>query len=229
MPVIVFASPKGGVGKSTSALLLAQEIAVEGATVSLLDADPNEAIKKWHDAADAPENLSVFGDITEDSITNKIDEESARSQIVIIDLEGSKNLKMSRALGRADLVVIPLKPSQLDAIGAADAIKLVRAEEASFRRPIPHVALFTMTNAAIVTRDHRAAKEELQGGGVDIFDVTLTDRSAFRAIFAYNSMLRDLPASEVSNVPAAVSNAHAFAEEAIEKLRAAIKLTGDAA
>lgn len=229
MPVIVFASPKGGVGKSTSALLLAQEIAFEGATVSLLDADPNEAIKKWHDAAEAPENLAVFGSITEDSITSRIDEESARSQIVIIDLEGSKNLKMSRALGRADLVVIPLKPSQLDAIGAADAIKLVRAEEASFRRPIPHAALFTMTNAAIVTRDHRAAKAELQEGGVDIFDVTLTDRSAFRAIFAYSSMLRELPTSEVSNVPAAISNAHAFAKEAIERLRAAVKLTGDAA
>ena len=32
MPVIVFASPKGGAGKSTSAVVLATELALKGAT-----------------------------------------------------------------------------------------------------------------------------------------------------------------------------------------------------
>ena len=41
MPVIVFASPKGGVGKSTAAVLLASEIAEAGKATTLIDADPN--------------------------------------------------------------------------------------------------------------------------------------------------------------------------------------------
>ena len=40
MPTIVFASPKGGVGKSTSAVLLATELASHGGSVTMIDADP---------------------------------------------------------------------------------------------------------------------------------------------------------------------------------------------
>ena len=38
MPTIVFASPKGGAGKSTSAVVLATELAGQGATVAIVDA-----------------------------------------------------------------------------------------------------------------------------------------------------------------------------------------------
>src|SRR5215210_2509897 len=47
MPTIVFASPKGGVGKSTSAILLATELAGKGASVTVIDADPNKPLSRW--------------------------------------------------------------------------------------------------------------------------------------------------------------------------------------
>ena len=48
MPVISFVSPKGGVGKTTSALILATELAAQGASrVTIIDADPNLPIAKW--------------------------------------------------------------------------------------------------------------------------------------------------------------------------------------
>ncbi len=43
MPTIVFVSPKGGVGKTTAALLLASELA-RAAPVTVVDADPNHPI-----------------------------------------------------------------------------------------------------------------------------------------------------------------------------------------
>jgi chromosome partitioning protein len=46
MPTIVFVSPKGGAGKTTSALILASQIA-RGTTVTIVDADPNHPIKTW--------------------------------------------------------------------------------------------------------------------------------------------------------------------------------------
>jgi chromosome partitioning protein len=39
MPTIVFASPKCGAGKSTSAVVLATELAGQGASVMIIDAD----------------------------------------------------------------------------------------------------------------------------------------------------------------------------------------------
>ena len=54
MPTIVFASPKGGVGKSTSAVLLATELARKGAAVTIIDADPNKPVSDWAKRAGPP-------------------------------------------------------------------------------------------------------------------------------------------------------------------------------
>lgn len=47
MPTIVFVSPKGGAGETTSAIVLATWIAVRGRAVTVIDADPNHQIKTW--------------------------------------------------------------------------------------------------------------------------------------------------------------------------------------
>ena len=47
MPTIVFASPKGGAGKSTSAVVLAAELALREADVVIIDADPNRPVSSW--------------------------------------------------------------------------------------------------------------------------------------------------------------------------------------
>ena len=44
MPTIAFVSPKGGAGKSTSALLLATALA-KVSEITLIDADPNHPIR----------------------------------------------------------------------------------------------------------------------------------------------------------------------------------------
>lgn len=42
MPVIVFASSKGGVGKTTAAIVLASELARHKTSLTLIDVDPNQ-------------------------------------------------------------------------------------------------------------------------------------------------------------------------------------------
>ena len=222
MPVIVFASPKGGVGKSTSALLLAQVLASEGASVSMIDADPNQPLGTWAKHADKPENLTIIPDVTEKTIIERIDEESERVPFVVVDLEGSMNLTASRAIGRASLVIIPMQASHLDAQNGIKTIRLIRTEEQSFRRSIPHCVLFTKTHPATITQDHRAARDELVSGGVPVLGTSLTERSAFKAIFAYNSMIGELP-DNISNIPKAVKNAEDFAAEVVAHLKEAVR------
>ena len=56
MPTISFASSKGGAGKSTSAVLLATELAQHGTTVTIIDADPNQPVLRWSKKTGKPES-----------------------------------------------------------------------------------------------------------------------------------------------------------------------------
>ncbi len=58
MPTIVFASPKGGAGKSTAAVLLATELALKGAAVTIIDADPNKPVSEWATREGRPEPVN---------------------------------------------------------------------------------------------------------------------------------------------------------------------------
>ncbi|MCB1733227.1 MAG: ParA family protein, partial [Halieaceae bacterium] len=88
MPVISFASPKGGAGKTTAAILLASELARKGAGVTLIDCDPRQWCVKWAEGGKAPEALRVLAKVDEDKIIDVIEAEAAQSPFVIVDLEG---------------------------------------------------------------------------------------------------------------------------------------------
>lgn len=88
MPVIVVANPKGGAGKSTTTLILAQTLARLGATVTVIDADPNRPIVDWRGGVSTLA-LDVIGDATESTIIRTIRNERARQQFVFVDLEGT--------------------------------------------------------------------------------------------------------------------------------------------
>jgi cellulose biosynthesis protein BcsQ len=145
MPTIVFASPKGGVGKSTAAVLLASELASHGGTVTMVDADPNRPLSQWASRPGKPERLSVVDSATEDSIIDTIETAALRTTFVIVDLEGTASIMAGYAMSRADLVIIPAQGSHLDATEAVKAIKLVKSQEKAFQRKIPFAILFTRT------------------------------------------------------------------------------------
>ena len=155
MPNIVFASPKGGAGKSTSAVILATELALKGAQVTIIDADPNKPVSQWAKRAGRPENITVIADIGEATIIDEIESASQKTPFVIVDLEGTASMMVAYAISRADLVVIPTQGSQLDAAEATKAIRLIRQQEKAFHKQIPFAILFTRTNAALRPRTLR--------------------------------------------------------------------------
>ncbi|WP_267426773.1 division plane positioning ATPase MipZ [Methylobacterium sp. GC_Met_2] len=221
MPTIVFASPKGGAGKSTSANLLATSLAHRGAAVTVIDADPNRPLAKWAKRAGRPENLTVIEQTKESSIIQAIEDAERQTPFVIVDLEGTASQMATFAVSRADLVVIPCKGSQLDAVEAAAAVVMVADCERMVQRPIPCAVLITQTSPAIQTKSLAAIEEQLTGRGVRLFGTRLHERDAFRAIFAFGGTLRSLTAAQARNLPAAIENADAFAAEVVKMLEAA--------
>jgi chromosome partitioning protein len=220
MPTIVFASPKGGVGKSTAAVLLATELAGFGAGVTMIDADPNKPLSLWARRPGKPDNLTVLAEVTEDSIIDIIETAALKTPFVIVDLEGTASMMVGYAMSRADLVIIPVQGSHLDAAEAAKAIKLVRAQERVFKRTIRYTILFTRTSAAIRTRTLQSIEAEFHDNKIPILNAQLNERDAYRALFAFGGTLSGLDPAQVSNIPAAILNARIFSSEIVSMLKA---------
>lgn len=219
MPTIVFASPKGGVGKSTSAVVLAAELARKGAAVTMIDADPNRPVSQWARRPGCPANITVVASVSEATVIDEIEEAARRTPFVIVDLEGTASMTVAYAISRADLVIVPTQGSQLDAAEAAKAIKLIRQQERAFGRSIPYAVLFTRTSAAIRPRTLQHIQDEFAQHGVAGFATQMHEREAFRAIFSFGGTLENLDPKQVGNRAAAIANARAFAAEVVGMLR----------
>src|SRR3954469_8479018 len=215
MPVVTIASPKGGAGKSTASVLLATELAHAGAEVVLLDCDPNRSITIWSNRAPLPPRISVKADVGESEIVRTIKQQDADGRIVIVDLEGVASRLVSRAISQADLVLIPMRATTLDATIGVRALALIEEEEEALGRSIRYAVVFTMTRA-IRSKQHTAIEASLRGQGVDIINPPLMERSAFSALFEFGGDLRSLPAQ--GRMSAAIDNAEGFAQAVYQRL-----------
>ncbi|WP_419741204.1 division plane positioning ATPase MipZ [Ruegeria sp.] len=219
MPVITFANPKGGSGKSTACLLASLELARRQNTVSIIETDPLRWIGRWADLQPTScQNVSVGSVLNPDKLPETIQNEIGSNDFVLIDTEGSKNIAVAHAITMADLVVIPIQPSALDSEAAAEALNLLRAQEVAARRRIPFVLVFNRISAAIETRSGRAIRQEITSHGISLLKVGLVERAAFRELFAYGGDLADLPCDEVNGVKKAVDNATKYTEAVISMI-----------
>ena len=221
MPVISFANPKGGAGKTTTALILATQLSENGATVSIIDADPERWISQWGDLPGRPNNISVISGVSEDSIVDLIEVESEKSQFVIVDLEGTASLMVANAIGMSDLVLIPTQGSSMDARGGAKTIRLIQNQARMARRKIPHSVVLTRTSAALRTRTLKNVYEQLRASGIEVLNTGMVERAAFRDLFDFGGTLSELDPAQVSNVEKAIANAREFAGEVVVKLKEA--------
>lgn len=215
MPVVVTASSKGGAGKSTMTLVLAQALDSMGATVTIIDADPNRPLVRWRKGR-SKSRVEVVGDVTESSIIRTIREYSAARQFVLVDLEGTANRLVSRAITQASLVLIPLQASALDSNEASRAVGLIREEEEALSgRTIPFRVVMTRTNPQITTKIEANIYRALGKAGVPLLKVRLHERQAYKAIFVDRLSLMEL-GEHVNGLEAARVNAESLAEEVVE-------------
>ena len=219
MPVITLSSPKGGAGKTTAATILATELAERGVEVTVIDADPNKNVVDWSKLPGKPENLTVIGDVTEETIVDAIEDAASKAAFVVVDLEGTASLMVSYAISMSDFVIIPVQGSQLDAKQAARQMKLIKAQERIAGRAIPFAVLFTRSNPAIQPKTQRHIEERFHELAVPVMDARLFDREAFRAIFSFGGSLSSLKDKGMSNLPTALANALEFTSEVVERLR----------
>lgn len=239
MYTITFANPKGGSGKTTSAMLLAEQVALSGGRVTVLDLDPNANILAWEEgrkASGKPVPFAIHARPKVDEIVPLIDSLEATTDYLIIDLEGSKDQVVTFSLSRTDLCVIPMDGSPMEARQAAQAVRLVQTTSQMIRTPIAFALLFTRTNAAFQTTDERDVRAEMEDNDIPTLPTRLARRAPYTRIFRDAVLLSELPAivsdemkgkgaaasdKAQKQVTSAIENAQAYAQAVIDHLKEA--------
>ena len=228
MPTIVFANAKGGSGKSTASLILACELA-DYTKVALIDADPNHPIAAWHERGPTPENMEVIVNDSDRKILDQIDRAAEEVPFVVVDLEGIGSRRVSYAISRADLVIVPMQEQVPDEDMAARITEEIAVESQRERREIPWSILFTRTRVVAKGRIATAITTPLrENPNVHVLANELHERNAFSAMWYYGTTVRDLDRERVNNVEKAVLNARYFTMEIVERI-AELDRLGEAA
>lgn len=224
MPVIAVSNPKGGAGKSTATLLISTFLAQRGATVCVLDADPNQPILDWKTNGQSKTTVEVIGGVRETNLMEILDQQE--HQFIFIDLEGTASVLVSRSIALADFVIVPVQASAVDVRQASKAIRAVRDEErvaqrSNASRVIPYKVLMTRTPApgAPVSSVQQQLEAEIASAGIPRFKTSLAERLAFKAIFVERLSLPELAGLKVGNLEAAYENVHQLVEELVELLQ----------
>ena len=158
--------------------------------------------------------------MTESNIIKLIREHSASRQFVLVDLEGTANRLVSRAITQADLVLIPLQASALDSNEASRAVGLIQEEEETLAgRVIPFRVIMTRTNPLITTKIEAGIYRALEDANIPLMKTRLHERQAYKAIFVRRLALAELDES-INGLQAATENAERLAEEVVELITA---------
>lgn len=183
-PVISFASTKGGVGKTTLALVLATSFAhrISGGMeyrVACIDADPNTTLDTALRATGFPEILSMVSDA--ETLLPTLRDAQRSADLVLIDLEGSANQAMLYAAGKSDLVIIPAQPSAFDVREARKTAGVVSQAADLVQREIPIRVVLTRT-PVLRQRVADHSRQQFVRAELPLLPVELVQRAAFQTM-----------------------------------------------
>lgn len=222
MPAISVANPKGGAGKTTLTLVLASELARSGASVAVIDADPNAIIAGWgrkRNEQGRGQPFEIVAGPKESELVRLIDRYTASHDFVLIDLEGTASRMTSRALARSHLVLIPFNLSPIDAELAANAVALIQEEAEALGRSVPFRLVRSRDNAAIETKTAKRITGAIREADLPLLSAGLVERAAYRDIFDFAATLEELEDSQTSGLPAARRNALEVARAVVEAVQ----------
>ncbi len=206
MPVICFASTKGGAGKTTSAITLGTTLAREHRVV-MIDTDPELHLLRW--ANKNPESINhmtVWAQSDEHAILDAIDRAKLEFDFAIIDTEGAANRLNSIVLSESDLVIVPMAETPGEKEGAKETIKKISLESRIVRRPIPFTILFNRIDYRTRSNFEKKIRAEMEEA-YSCLDAEFRARVAYNYVQENGGTLWDIPNGEGGVVRAAIENA----------------------
>jgi chromosome partitioning protein len=179
--IIVFASSKGGVGKSTTCAALGAFLAGRGARVHLMDLDQNRTLAVWAQRGRIG-NLDVAAVRPERFSEHFREAGQGGFDHIFIDLAGVREITLMKAIGKADLVIIPAQHSEPDVRQAMTIVSDIQDIEETLARPVPYRMLFTKVRP-LRTKLDQFIEGELAREKIARFAVQLVDRISYKEMF----------------------------------------------
>ena len=207
MATISIASDKGGPGKTTTGILLASELALDGYRVTLLDTDVNQQAASFG-AKCSILGLTVVGDVREENILAVLRRAETENDVVIVDLPGGSSTLALKALHRSHFVLVPSQAALPDVKAALKTIAQIDDAQELARSPIARAILWTRVLPGFESRGARHVRQSVEAEeGIPILSAVLMERAAFREIHITGKVPRqvDPNGNAAANVAAVTS------------------------
>jgi len=122
--IISFLNQKGGVGKTTLAIHVADSLSRKDKKVLLVDADPQASALDWAENSENGNRFSVVG-LPKKTLRSELRTIETDYDYIIVDGPPRVHEIAMAAIAASDLIVIPVQPSPFDVWSLKDIIDLV--------------------------------------------------------------------------------------------------------
>ena len=131
MPTIAVSNQKGGCGKTTLAINLAQAFAIDGQGVLLVDLDPQGSASDWSSIAPGPGPDFKVQEMERGYLLRQARTLRRQFDVVIIDCPPQFSEPSAAAIRVADLVLVPVQPSPFDVWATGAIVDLIKARQSA--------------------------------------------------------------------------------------------------
>ena len=205
MATISVASSKGGCGKTTLAILVGTELALDGYRVALLDCDLNQHSSAFGEKA-AINGFAVVPSVDESNVLGAMRHAESENDVVLIDLPGGSSTLALKSLQRSNFVLVPCQASLPDVRDAVKTFAQIDDAQDLARTEISRALIWTRVLPGFESRSARHVRESVEGKGLPVFETALMERAAFRELHLTGKAPRQVGKSPTaSNVSAIVA------------------------
>lgn len=160
MPIVVSSiHSKGGVGKSTVALSMADAFHQQGSSVLVLDTDPQGTASEWVRAQEG-DGPMVVGAPSAEKLERELDRLGTSYDAVVIDGSAQLEGATGSIIRMSDLVLIPIQPSPADIWATEGIVNLIKDRQEVVGEPAGGFVLNCVVAGTNIAGDVEEVLEE---------------------------------------------------------------------